>query len=157
MPDWGDGHGDHDTLDNLTRLATGDGGRARRLQLPRRHLPPAHVHLQLAGAVADGGESGVGDTPSSFDCAQDFACGAPAALTPAKRLNFNGRRVSLHGDSGVVYHYTADHLGSTRVVSTATVPILQDYDYYPFGGARVVVDLLGGQHYRLTPTQRKAR
>jgi len=60
----------------------------------------------------------------------------------------------MHGDSGVVYHYTADHLGSTRVVSTATAPILQDYDYYPFGGARVVVDLLGGQHYKFTGKER---
>jgi len=67
---------------------------------------------------------------------------------------FAGRRISMHGDSGVVYHYVADHLGSMRVMSTATAPILQDYDYYPFGGTRVVVDLLGGQHYKFTGKER---
>jgi len=83
-----------------------------------------------------------------------LAEGDLAGAITAEFMFFNGRRVSMHGDSGVVYHYTADHLGSTRVLSTATTPILQDYDYYPFGGARVLVDLLGGQHYKFTGKER---
>jgi len=45
--------------------------------------------------------------------------------------------------SGAVFYYFADHLGSSRVVTNATGTILDDSDFYPFGGERAVASGAG--------------
>jgi RHS repeat-associated protein len=40
--------------------------------------------------------------------------------------------------SGAVYYYLGDHLGSSRVMTDNLGNIVQESDYYPFGGERVV-------------------
>ena len=40
--------------------------------------------------------------------------------------------------SGAVYYYLGDHLGSSRVMTDSQGAVVQESDYYPFGGERVV-------------------
>ena len=51
---------------------------------------------------------------------------------------FAGKRVARREASGAVFYCFADHLGSSRVVTNATGTILDDSDFYPFGGERAV-------------------
>jgi RHS repeat-associated protein len=50
-----------------------------------------------------------------------------------------GKRIARRkSPSGEIHYYFADHLGSSRVVTSATGQILDDSDFYPFGGERPV-------------------
>ncbi len=53
---------------------------------------------------------------------------------------FGGKRIARRDASGAVFYYFADHLGSSRVVTNSSGGIVEDSDYYPFGGERVVVN-----------------
>ena len=59
---------------------------------------------------------------------------------------FNGKRIARGDPNGTVFYFFADHLGSSRVVTNATGGIVEDSDYYPFGGERVVVDALNNPY-----------
>ncbi len=53
---------------------------------------------------------------------------------------------------GVLYYF-ADHLGSSRVVTSATSTVIDSCDYYPFGGE--VASCSGsGNHYKFTGKER---
>ena len=54
--------------------------------------------------------------------------------TPAKRLNFAGRRIAWKDSSGNAYYYFVDALGSTRAVTDSSGNVCFSADYYP--GAR---------------------
>ena len=50
---------------------------------------------------------------------------------------FGGKRLARRViSSGQVQYYFADHLGSSRVVTDASGNVLDDADFYPFGGER---------------------
>jgi len=66
---------------------------------------------------------------------------------------FNGKRIARGDPNGTVFYFFADHLGSSRVVTNATGGIVEDSDYYPFGGERVVVDALNNP-YKFTGKER---
>ena len=68
---------------------------------------------------------------------------------------FNGKRVASRDYSGNVNYYLADHLGTARVVtnSAGSVPPLDDSDFYPFGGERVVTSS-SGNTYKFTGKER---
>jgi RHS repeat-associated protein len=52
---------------------------------------------------------------------------------------FAGKRTARRkSPSGEIHYYFADHLGSSRVVTSAAGAILDDSDFYPFGGERVI-------------------
>ncbi len=55
---------------------------------------------------------------------------------------FAGRRVARRDNSGSVYYFFSDHLGSAKLVTNATGSVVEDSDFYPFGGERVFVDSL---------------
>ena len=43
---------------------------------------------------------------------------------------------------GAADHFFADYLGSGRVMTDAVGNVEQEWDYYPFGGERVITDTL---------------
>lgn len=46
-------------------------------------------------------------------------------------------------------YYVADHLGASRVVTNSSGTVLDDSDFYPFGGERLVVTS-SGNSYKFT-------
>jgi RHS repeat-associated protein len=67
---------------------------------------------------------------------------------------FNGRRIARREPSGSVFYYLADHLGSSRVVTNSTGTVVEESDYHPFGGERVLTDSLPNQNYKFTGKER---
>jgi RHS repeat-associated protein len=70
---------------------------------------------------------------------------------------FNGKRLARldgTGPSPTVYFYFSDHLGSASVVTNAAGGIVEESDYYAFGGERVITDLLSNQNYKFTGRER---
>jgi RHS repeat-associated protein len=59
---------------------------------------------------------------------------------PAEYIFFGGKRIARRDPDGAVLYYFADHLGSSRVVTNVTGTIVDESDYYPFGGERIVVN-----------------
>jgi uncharacterized protein RhaS with RHS repeats len=58
-----------------------------------------------------------------------------AGNNPVEYVFFGGKRIARRDASGNINYYFADHLGTSRVVTSATGAILDDSDFYPFGGA----------------------
>ena len=75
--------------------------------------------------------------------------------TPTEFVLFNGKRIARRDAAGTISYFFSDHLGSSRIVTNATVTIVEDSDFYPFGGERVVVDALNNQ-YKFTGKERDA-
>jgi RHS repeat-associated protein len=76
-----------------------------------------------------------------------------AGNNPTEFVFFNGSRVARRDPSGAVYYFFSDHLGSSRVVTNATGAIVEESDFYPFGGERVVVSS-SGNNYKFTRSTR---
>lgn len=67
---------------------------------------------------------------------------------------FNGQRVARRRQSdGAVFYFFSDHLGSARVVTNASGTIVEESDFYPFGGERVITDSLDN-NYKFTGKER---
>jgi RHS repeat-associated protein len=66
---------------------------------------------------------------------------------------FGGKRIARRDPSNNVVYYFADHLGTSRIVASATGTILDDSDFYPFGGQRVVLSG-SGNTYKFTGQER---
>lgn len=64
-----------------------------------------------------------------------------------------GTRSARRKSTGEVNYYFTDHLGSSRVVTSATGSILDDADFYPFGGERSVLSA-SGNSYKFTGKER---
>jgi RHS repeat-associated protein len=68
---------------------------------------------------------------------------------------FGGKRVARRDVStGTVYYYLSDHLGSSNVVASATGAIVNESDFYPFGGERQITNTLANQHFKFTGKER---
>ncbi len=71
---------------------------------------------------------------------------------------FGGRRIARRHINATppdtITYYFADHLGTSRVVTSATGAILDDSDFYPFGGERPAITPSGGNNYKFTGKQR---
>ena len=69
---------------------------------------------------------------------------------------FNGRRIArLDLTSGSVHFYFSDQLGSSNVVTNADGTLIEEEsDFYPFGGERILTDLLPDQQYKFTGKER---
>ena len=71
---------------------------------------------------------------------------------------FAGKRVArrhiVSGQPDSFSYYFADHLGSSRVVTDASGTILDDSDFYPFGGERPYIGPSSGNNYKFTGKER---
>jgi hypothetical protein len=57
-----------------------------------------------------------------------------AGNNPTEFIFFNGKRIARRDSVGAISYFFADHLGTARLVISATGIILDDSDFYPFGG-----------------------
>jgi len=63
---------------------------------------------------------------------------------------FDNNRIARRDYSNNVDYYFADHLSTARTVTNAAGTILDDSDFYPFGGERSVVGPTSGNTYKFT-------
>jgi RHS repeat-associated protein len=66
---------------------------------------------------------------------------------------FGGKRIARRDSSNNVVYYAADHLGTSRVVASSTGAILDQSDFYPFGGERILA-ASSGNTYKFTSKER---
>jgi RHS repeat-associated protein len=66
---------------------------------------------------------------------------------------FGGKRIARRDSSNNVVYYAADHLGTSRVVASSAGAILDQFDFYPFGGERVL-SASSGNTYKFTSKER---
>lgn len=66
---------------------------------------------------------------------------------------FGGKRVARRDASASIVYYVTDHLGTSRVVTNATGGILDQSDFYPFGGEHVITSS-SGNTYKFTGKER---
>ncbi|PYT57552.1 MAG: hypothetical protein DMG35_20080 [Acidobacteria bacterium] len=66
---------------------------------------------------------------------------------------FHGKRIARRDYQNNVDYYFADHLGTARVVTNAAGTILDDSDFYPFGGERPISSS-SGNNYKFTGKER---
>ncbi|GAC1515345.1 MAG: hypothetical protein NVS1B11_32200 [Terriglobales bacterium] len=65
-------------------------------------------------------------------------------------MYFNGKVVARRDSAtGNVYYFYSDHLGSMGVVTDALgQTIVNESDYYPYGGERVIASSLSDENYK---------
>jgi RHS repeat-associated protein len=66
---------------------------------------------------------------------------------------FGGQRIARRDSSNNVVYYAADHLGTSRVVVSSAGAIVDQSDFYPFGGERVL-SASSGNTYKFTSKER---
>jgi RHS repeat-associated protein len=66
---------------------------------------------------------------------------------------FNGKRIARRDSTNAVNYYFSDHLGTARIVANSSGSVLDDSDFYPFGGERVITSS-SGNIYRFTGKER---
>ncbi len=67
---------------------------------------------------------------------------------------FGGKRIAkLLLPAGTVDYYFADHLGTSRIVTNSSGTVLDDSDFYPFGGERPILSS-SGNTYKFTGKER---
>ena len=67
---------------------------------------------------------------------------------------FDGRRIARRDlPSGTVYYYFSDMLGSSNVITNALGSIMDESDFYPFGGESQITNSLLN-HYKFTGKER---
>jgi RHS repeat-associated protein len=76
-----------------------------------------------------------------------------SGTTPDEYVFFNDQRIARRTASGTLYYFFSDHLGSSRIVTDSAGTVVEDSDFYPFGGERVVVDTLSN-NYKFTGHER---
>ena len=64
-----------------------------------------------------------------------------------------GKRIARRDSSNNVVYYAADHLGTSRVVASSAGAILDQSDFYPFGGERIL-SASSGNTYKFTSKER---
>jgi len=66
---------------------------------------------------------------------------------------FSGKRIARRDFSGNAVYYFSDHLGTARVMTNNAGTVLDDSDFYPFGGERAVLSS-SGNSYKFTTKER---
>jgi len=66
---------------------------------------------------------------------------------------FGGKRIARRDSTDTVNYYFADHLGTARIVANSSGTVLDDSDFYPFGGERVYLNS-SPQNYKFTGKER---
>ena len=67
---------------------------------------------------------------------------------------FGGKRIAHRRSTGEIDYYAADHLGTSRIVVNSTGTILDDSDFYPFGGERPAIPPTSGNTFKFTSKER---
>jgi RHS repeat-associated protein len=67
---------------------------------------------------------------------------------------FGEKRTARRDSSSSIDYYFSDELGTSRVVANASGTILDDSDFYPYGGERPVTGPSSGNHYKFTGKER---
>ena len=68
---------------------------------------------------------------------------------------FGGNRIAhSKWPSAAINYYFADHLGTARVVTDASGNVVDDSDFYPFGGERPAITPTSGNNYKFTGKER---
>jgi len=63
---------------------------------------------------------------------------------------FDGKRIARRKSTGEIDYYFADHLGTSRMVVSSTGTILDDSEFYPFGGERPAIPPTSGNTFKFT-------
>ena len=79
--------------------------------------------------------------------------GATTNSTFKEYVFFGDKRIARRDSTNVVNYYFADHLGTARVVANSSGGLLDDSDFYPYGGERVVTSS-SGNRYKFTGKER---
>lgn len=70
---------------------------------------------------------------------------------------FGGMRIARRTvSSGAVNYYVSDHLGTSRVVTDSSGSILDDCDFFPYGGPAPSCSSSSGNRYKFTGKERDA-
>jgi RHS repeat-associated protein len=78
---------------------------------------------------------------------------AASGSTTDEYIFFGGKRLARIDASANVVYYVADHLGTSRIVTSSTGGILDQSDFYPFGGERIIT-ASSGNTYKFTGKER---
>jgi RHS repeat-associated protein len=81
------------------------------------------------------------------------AAGAPRRPT-LRPTAFGGARIARRDNSGAVYYFFADHLGTAKVMTNATGVAQQESTYYAFGGEQRVITNTVANAYKFTGFER---
>ncbi|MFZ1974532.1 MAG: RHS repeat-associated core domain-containing protein [Candidatus Acidiferrales bacterium] len=73
--------------------------------------------------------------------------------TTNEYIFFGGERIARRDSAGNIVYYTTDHIGTSRIVTNSTGSILDESDFYPFGGERVITSS-SGNTYKFTGKER---
>ena len=79
--------------------------------------------------------------------------GSTANVAFNEYIFFGGKRIARRDSSNNVSYYFADHLGTARIVTNASGALLDDSDFYPFGGERPLLSS-SGNTYKFTGKER---
>lgn len=63
---------------------------------------------------------------------------------------FGEKRIAHRKSTGEIDYYAADHLGTSRVIVNSSGAILDDSDFYPFGGERPAIPPTSGNTFKFT-------
>ena len=63
--------------------------------------------------------------------------------------DFSQGRIALSGNTQTIHYHHRDHLGSVRAITNGSGTVIEQNDYYPFGGRHTF-----GQNYTQTSTNR---
>jgi len=70
-------------------------------------------------------------------------------------IYFNGARIARRDvSSGNIYYLIADSLGSARMIATASGTVVDESDFYPYGGERMITGSPTDNHYKFTGDER---
>jgi RHS repeat-associated protein len=67
---------------------------------------------------------------------------------------FNGHRIARRDSAGSIYYFFSDHLGTARVMTSATGVTQQESTYYPFGSEQRAITSTVDNRYRFTGLER---
>jgi RHS repeat-associated protein len=71
-------------------------------------------------------------------------------------IYFNGQRIARRDSAGSIYYFFSDHLGTARVMTSATGVTQQESTYYPFGSEQRAITSTVDNRYRFTGLERDA-
>ena len=69
-------------------------------------------------------------------------------------IYFGGAQIARRESDGTIYYFFADHLGTNRVMTSATGTTVQESTYYPFGGEQRQITTTAENRWKFTGLER---